>query len=1199
MKILNVRIKNINSLAGEHEIAFEKPPLNEVGIFAITGPNGAGKSTILDAICLALYGQTPRFKARSEQVMTRRASDCFAEVTFSLDERCYRSRWSARRVNGAVQTAMQLAGINGDETLLKETVNSVREEVGRLTGLDFKRFSRSVLLPQGEFAAFLHALSNERVEVIDKIVGKEAYQEHCEHILKAAESENERLIVQKETLAGMPVPESDAVLREELEAAESAYLSASAKRDALKEEQDWIRRRERDRQVYQDNQIALSSALARKEALRDEIDRLERAKAAAGFQADLETYEAQVSAAAEAEKRFSTLTASVEAYREQIATLSEKDRSNRQALDEAERRIAADADIFEAALAVDKEIEAAANAFREQVDRYEAIERKRKENLQAQAGIRDEIDRNASDLAATEKWLEKHAVVETLGEASPGIQDTVTRLKVVREKIQQQDAKRQASLQKLASAREFLEKARASHAKSLKKVEVLKARKAGQEETAAAILADQSPEDFEIGVQQNIRRLKNVKLLLRTAKRYQRQMSGNGASVEEMLRQKEAELEALDDTFASRQTAMVNFEKKIQFDEERSQLTAGSPCPLCGSLDHPYAADETDAKNARRTLKGMKKELRKMLKARNRLFSRIKGLKKRLSRMDSYGAQWTELLEESGYDWPTGDVDAAKQALRDLRQEVRQGKKALKVVKRREGRTRRMTQAVESAAERMRERQSMLEEQEGEMTLHRKLLSSIEQASAELTRQEEELAASLSSAVAPFEADVPRRGAEDAFILNLMARLDEYRARQNRRTALIEEGEQLADRARRLPDAVKALKTEAEALEGEIEERQKHLNQLKTDRQKRFGEDDPLRRKAALSDEIAALTAEKERILSEIQTSEAALTAAEAALAEARDAHGRAVTARDTTQRILKNKVIAASVFRNLDEVRESFISEEEKAIIETHVHQVETEIRSCRNTIEKIRISEEAVPSDRSAAEVELAMDDAEKALSRLKDDLDRLTEREAAAKRLKVEYTAARKELEALEKRCDALNALKLAIDSGDDAEVRRDFHEEMFKKLLEKAGGYVGMLNARRYRICQAEKDPFGIEVEVAAVGERNGERIRRPVEGLSGGETFVISLGMALALSDLTNGTRKIQSLFIDEGFGYLDDENLTQVINTLNEHLKVNGKRVGVISHVSRLDDEFQTKIQVIPEPDGTTRLEVLPKERPVDAPSAS
>ena len=210
------------------------------------------------------------------------------------------------------------------------------------------------------------------------------------------------------------------------------------------------------------------------------------------------------------------------------------------------------------------------------------------------------------------------------------------------------------------------------------------------------------------------------------------------------------------------------------------------------------------------------------------------------------------------------------------------------------------------------------------------------------------------------------------------------------------------------------------------------------------------------------------------------------------------------------------------------------------------------------------------------------------LKDDLDRLSENYEETRQAEALYEEERNKLEALQKRCDELNTLKLAIESGDDARVKKGFHEEMFQKLLEKARGYVGMLNDHRYAVRQSEKDPFGLEVEVA----ENGETSRRPVESLSGGETFLISLAMALALSDLTDGSRKIQSLFIDEGFGYLDDENLTQVINTLNEHLKANGKRVGVISHVSRLDDEFQTKVQVIPEKGGKTRLEVLPKEKP-------
>ena len=67
MKILAIRLKNLASLEGFTEIDFMKPPLSTAGIFAITGLTGAGKSTILDALCLALYGKTPRYLQAKEQ----------------------------------------------------------------------------------------------------------------------------------------------------------------------------------------------------------------------------------------------------------------------------------------------------------------------------------------------------------------------------------------------------------------------------------------------------------------------------------------------------------------------------------------------------------------------------------------------------------------------------------------------------------------------------------------------------------------------------------------------------------------------------------------------------------------------------------------------------------------------------------------------------------------------------------------------------------------------------------------------------------------------------------------------------------------------------------------------------------------------------------------------------------------------------
>ena len=87
MKILNLYFKNINSLEGESLIDFQKKPLLNAGVFAITGPNGSGKSSILDALTLALYGETFRFDRPAEYVITENTTESFAQIEFSLDDK--------------------------------------------------------------------------------------------------------------------------------------------------------------------------------------------------------------------------------------------------------------------------------------------------------------------------------------------------------------------------------------------------------------------------------------------------------------------------------------------------------------------------------------------------------------------------------------------------------------------------------------------------------------------------------------------------------------------------------------------------------------------------------------------------------------------------------------------------------------------------------------------------------------------------------------------------------------------------------------------------------------------------------------------------------------------------------------------------------------------------------------------------------
>src|SRR6187401_2657943 len=101
MRLLSVRLLNLNSLRGAHELRFDAPPLTGGGVFLIAGPTGAGKSTLLDALTLALYGRAARYgKASPEEMMSRHTGESSAEVEFESRGRAFRALWRMSRARG-------------------------------------------------------------------------------------------------------------------------------------------------------------------------------------------------------------------------------------------------------------------------------------------------------------------------------------------------------------------------------------------------------------------------------------------------------------------------------------------------------------------------------------------------------------------------------------------------------------------------------------------------------------------------------------------------------------------------------------------------------------------------------------------------------------------------------------------------------------------------------------------------------------------------------------------------------------------------------------------------------------------------------------------------------------------------------------------------------------------------------------------
>ncbi|GAA0583912.1 AAA family ATPase [Halomonas salifodinae] len=1134
MRILALRLQNLASLPGPLELDFTDSPLRDAGLFAITGPTGAGKSTLLDALCLALYGNTPRLR----QAPGREAPlpDVEGETIGTADPRTLLRRGAA-----SGHAEVDFLGRDGRRYRARWAVRRAREKAGgRLQAVEQSLHDldddRLLTTQKREFAELLPQRLGLTFDQFTRAVL--LAQSEFAAFLKADDNERSDLL---ERLTGTAEYSRISI---------AAYRRASEARKGVAELEtrlaDELPTEAEARATLESEAEAAEARLAE---LNREATELERRRQWHATDRRLsEAYRQGLASRQEAETRWQALgearaerewrrliapqrhaLARQAALPEEIATLEASHAETRQALDGAQAKQQGAAEAL-------SQTEQALSHASDARQRAEPALRQARERAQQLASLEKQL----ADLETTQRQRLEHA---------DQLNETHRRTAAAQQTRQRQRDDWQAAMQRLMGSHPRLEDARqAAHQ--------------AHDGAARRHLALGELANHWQGFQRAAEAQRQLTRRLEEAQARHERLLADGQAARQRLDKAQGHLDSV--------TAVIERSRAVRSESVtrlRENLREDEPCPVCGGLEHPYRQRPPASLEATQLAAQEADEARQLdeaREARDAAQQRRDDLVGEYHVVDAAIQGYRQELEED-----ERQLSAARTAL-----ETHPLYGELAAVGDAERDAWLRTQRDESEAQRQRSRQTLDELTRAEAELA-PLEESLRQGELALTRLATEKSAA-DRELAELEARLPPlRDERDALSHTLKALLGEQASPDAWQQRLDERQES----ARQARDGALAHHHAAEQEHQRLLQQDgfeaERLAQLRRELESLSRELDAWRQRHPELDDatLARLLAQPE---GEARAQEAALDDAErsrqqaaATLAERRQqllAHRRGLAPEDEEEKAL----LAAAMDSELAPE-----DEEEKALLaaamdsELAPEAGDEALLAGSMDAELARQGEASSEAQAELApKLEAAQQARDAAVYALNDDdrkRARQQEGQAALETARAEY-----------RRWGQISEL---IGSADGKTFRRIAQAYNLEQLLEHANAHLGSLS-RRYRLTRG-----GSELGLLVVDHDMGDETRS-VHSLSGGETFLVSLALALGLASMASGELTIESLFIDEGFGSLDPQSLALAMEAL-DGLQALGRRVGVISHVQEMHERIPVQIQVEPLGNGTSRARLV------------